>query len=243
MNGKRPPYDEQKALFESQIAAQGITTLAGEATGLSLIDAGLAGAGANSFVSMMAVIHPGDPTAVDSRDITAFNDVTGEVTVASAFKGGQVAAGTPYKIVTFRFVPAEVAALAATTDNILLDTQIRVTPAGVKAINAGITKYLHIDSGTNGAEILAIIIEGVIGHAWTLDVYVPAADGEAATQAKSKRDAITYGAADTEGGLLKPFGIAFDAYLNFTNDGANDQIDQVTVVYRSRGALTLTWEA
>jgi len=111
--GKRPPLDEQKSLWQATVAAEGVTTSAGEGTGLSLVDAGLAGAGANSFVSMMAIIHPGDPTQVDSRDATAFNNGTGEVTVASAFKGGQVAAGVPYKIVTFRFVPAEVAALAA----------------------------------------------------------------------------------------------------------------------------------
>jgi len=103
-SGKRPPLDEERALFEATVAAEGVTTSAGEATGLSLVDAGLAGAGANSFVSMMAVLHPGDPTQVDSRDVTAFNNGTGEVTVASAFKGGQVAAGVPYKIVTFRFV-------------------------------------------------------------------------------------------------------------------------------------------
>jgi len=111
--GKRPPLDEQKSLWQATVAAEGVTTSDGEATGLSLIDAGLAGAGANSFVSMMA----GDPTQVDSRDVTAFNNATGEVTVASAFKGGQVAAGVPYKIVTFRFVPAEVAALAADVGN------------------------------------------------------------------------------------------------------------------------------
>lgn len=129
------------------------------------------------------------------------------------------------------------------TGDIGPDVQIRKIQSGAKAINAAITKYLHVDSGINGAEILAIIIEGVIAHDWTLDVYVPAADAEAATQAKSKRDAITYAAADAEGGLLKPFAIPFDCYLDFTNDGANDQIDQVTVVYRSRAALTLTWEA
>jgi len=112
-SGKRPPLDEERALFEATVAAEGVTTSAGEGTGLSLVDARLAGAGANSFVSMMAVIHPGDPTQVDSRDVTAFNNGTGEVTVASAFKGGQVAAGVPYKIVTFRFVPAEVAAIDA----------------------------------------------------------------------------------------------------------------------------------
>jgi hypothetical protein len=112
-SGRRPPLDEQKALFEATVAAEGATTSAGNAGGTSFIDAGLFGAGVNSFVSMMAVIHPGHPNLVDSRDITAFNNVTGEVTVASAFKGGQVAAGVPYKIVTFRFVPAEVAALQA----------------------------------------------------------------------------------------------------------------------------------
>ena len=112
-SGRRPPLDEQKALFEATVAVEGITTAAGDAGGTSFVDAGLIGAGADSFVSMMAVIHPGDPNLVDSRDITTFNNATGEVTIASAFKGGQVAAGTRYKIVTFRFVPAEIAALQA----------------------------------------------------------------------------------------------------------------------------------
>ena len=124
--GKRPPLDEQKSLWEATLAAEGITTGAGEATGLSLDDVGLAGVGPNSFISMLAVIHPGDPTRVDSKDITGFNNVTGRVTVASAFKGGQVAAGVPYKIVTFRFTPAEVAAIDAkigtATDNADLGT-------------------------------------------------------------------------------------------------------------------------
>jgi len=110
---KRPVIHEQKSLFEATVAAEGITTTAGEATGLSLEDIGLAGSGVGSFISMLAVIYPGDPANVDSQDITAFDNGSGEVTVATAFKGGQVPAGTPYKIVTFRFVPAEVAALAA----------------------------------------------------------------------------------------------------------------------------------
>lgn len=146
------------------------------------------------------------------------------------------------QITALRLAELDAANIPADVDTILLDTQIRKVQSGIKAINAGITKYLYIDSGTNGAEILSIAIEGVIGHDWTLDVYVPAADGEAATSPQSKRDAITYLAADTEGGLLGPFGIPFDAYLDFTNNGVNDQIDQVTITYRSRGALTLTWE-
>ncbi len=248
----RPPLDELLALFRSTIAREGVTTGAGAVTGDSIIDAGLIGIGANSFFTMLMVVYPGDFNLVDSMDITGFNNVTGEVTFSSAYKGvaAAIPAGVPYKIVTYKFVPAEVAAIVAAlivvdgiVDNILLDTQIRTVQSGVKAINAGITKYLHIDSATNGAEILSIAIEGVIAHDWTLDVYVPAADAEAATQAKSKRDTVAYLAADTEGGLLKPFGIPFDCYLDFTNDGVNDQIDQVTVTYRSRAALTLTWEA
>lgn len=123
----------------------------------------------------------------------------------------------------------------------LLDAQVRVIQSGAQAILAAATEWLHIDSGTNGAEILSIAIAGINGHDWTLAIYVPSADAVAAPAADDKRDAITYLAADTEGGLLKPFGIPFNCYLQFTNDGANDQIDQVTVVYRSRDVLVLTW--
>ena len=133
------------------------------------------------------------------------------------------------------------ASIAADIAAVVLDTQIRTIQSGVQAILADATEWLHIDSGTNGTEILGIAIEGLIGHDWTLDVYVPAADGEGAVQAKSKRDTVPYVAADTEGGLLKPFSIPFDCYLQFTNDGANDQIDQVTITYRSAAPLTLTW--
>lgn len=111
--GKRPPLDEEKAIFEASVAREGVTTAAGAAPGNSLIDAGLIGFGANSFFSMLAVVYPGQPNLVDSFDITAFNNVTGEITLSHNYKGGQIPAGVPYKIVTFRFVPAEVAALQA----------------------------------------------------------------------------------------------------------------------------------
>ncbi len=119
-SGKRPPLSEQKSLWEATVAAEGVTSANGEGTGLSLIGAGLIGSGANSFVSMLAVVNTG-AASVDSRDITAFNNVTGEVTVASTFKDGQVLAGTHFKIVTFRFVPAEVAALEVLVNDLLAD--------------------------------------------------------------------------------------------------------------------------
>ncbi|MBA7593175.1 hypothetical protein ES703_00092 [subsurface metagenome] len=135
MGGKRPPLDEERALFEATVAAEGVTTSAGEGTGLSLIDAGLKGVGANSFVSMLAVIYPGQPALVDSKDITAFDNDTGEVTVASAFKGGEVAAGVPYKIVTFRFVPAEVAAIETIVTAIQATLGALNTAAATGAVN------------------------------------------------------------------------------------------------------------
>ncbi len=125
--------------------------------------------------------------------------------------------------------------------DIVLDTLIRVIQSGVQAIGAAATEWLNIDSGTNGAEIISIAIAGINGHDWTLATYVPSADAVAAPVADDKRDTIEYLAADTEGGLLKPFGFAFNCFLQFTNDGGADQIDQVTVTYRSRDVLSLTW--
>jgi len=119
--GKRPPLDEEKALFESQVAREGTTTGPGAVAGNSLIDAGLKGFGANSFFTMLAVVHPGNAQLVDSFDITAFDDVTGEVTLNHNYKGGRIPAGVPYKIVTFRFVPTEVAALTALVQALMLD--------------------------------------------------------------------------------------------------------------------------
>ena len=129
-------------------------------------------------------------------------------------------------------------------DNVLLDTQIRVVASGTKAITNGTTKWLSIDSGTNGAEILSIVINGLIGAVWTLNIYVPAADAVADTAAGDFRSTISYAAIDTTGGLISPFAIPFNCFLDFTNGGvAEASITQVQVVYRSRGALTLAWEA
>jgi hypothetical protein len=121
---KRPPSDEEIGLFGATVAVEGVTTDAGAGTGDSFTDAALAGAGDNSFVSMLAVLYPGDPRQVDSMDITAFNTVTGEVTLAQAYKGvaAAIPAGVPYKIVTFRFGGyAEPSATGATTGAAYID--------------------------------------------------------------------------------------------------------------------------
>jgi len=148
--GKRPPLDEQKSLWEGTVATEGVTTGAGAITGDSFIDAGLAGAGATSFVSMLAVIYPGQPRNVDSMDITAFDNVTGEVTLAKAYKGvaAAIPIGVPYKIVTFRFVPAEVAALTVLVNAAL--TRIGVsTDAGDLATLFAKHKQAFLGTHTN----------------------------------------------------------------------------------------------
>jgi len=111
----RPPLDEILALFQATVAAEGTTTAPGNIAGNTIIDAALAGSGDNSFVSMLMVVYPGQPRLVDSMDITAFDNGNGEVTLSTAYKGvaAAIPIGVPYKIVTFRFVPAEVAALTA----------------------------------------------------------------------------------------------------------------------------------
>jgi len=120
---KRPALDELISLWQSTIAAEGITTAPGAGAGNSIIDTGLIGIGANSFVSMLMVVYPGQLRLVDSMDITAFTDLTGEVTLSTAYKGvaAAIPAGVPYKILTFRFVPAEVAALTALVQALMLD--------------------------------------------------------------------------------------------------------------------------
>lgn len=102
-------------LQHSQIAVRGTTTGAGAGTGKSFFDATLIGVDAGSFISMLAILYPGQPTKVDSMAITAFTTGSGEVALARAYKGvaAPIPAGVPYIIVTFRFVAADVASLTA----------------------------------------------------------------------------------------------------------------------------------
>ncbi len=153
----RPPLDEILALFRATVAAEGVTTGAGAGAGNSIIDAGLALSGANSFFSMLMVLYPGQPRLVDSMDITGFNNGTGEVTFSTAYKGvaAAIPAGVPYKIVTVRFVPAEVAALTALVQALMLD----VGDASTSVLGSiwNILGNPAVDLATSIAAILAAI--------------------------------------------------------------------------------------
>lgn len=107
-SNRRPPLNEILALYQSQIAREGYTTVVGAAGGISIIDAGLIGYGANSFLSMTLQIYSGDDRRVDTADITGFDNGAGEIFVSGPMKGGQVPAGVAYKVLTQRPSIAEI---------------------------------------------------------------------------------------------------------------------------------------
>jgi mannose/fructose/N-acetylgalactosamine-specific phosphotransferase system component IID len=123
-------------------------------------------------------------------------------------------------------------------------TQHRKIAAGSKTIASTVSKYLSIDSLTNGAEIIGVTIKGVVGADWTLKIYIPAVDTVVSPVAGDLRDTIIYESTDTFGGSLKGFSIPFNCFLSFTNDSVgSDDIDEVEIQYRSASDLTVSWEA
>lgn len=129
-------------------------------------------------------------------------------------------------------------------DNILLDTQLKFAVAGTHAFTTGLENFLNIDSGTDGAEIISITLKGIVGADWTVELYIPTDDAVASPAAGDKRAEETYVNTDTEGGQLAGIGaIRYNMFLDITNDSAgDDNVDEVIIAYRSRGAVTATWE-
>lgn len=85
-------------LTNAIIVHQGITTAPGLAGGLSIIDAGLAGFGVNTYYGFIVQIYYDDTTKTDAQVETVFNNATGEITVGTGFKGGVVPAGVKYQV-------------------------------------------------------------------------------------------------------------------------------------------------
>ena len=98
---KRPMLQELKDLIAASLAGSriGYTTTIGNAGGTTFTDATLIGAGANSFISMSVVIAPDDILAIDRAEISAFNNATGEFSLETAYKGGQIPLGTQYALI------------------------------------------------------------------------------------------------------------------------------------------------
>ena len=130
-------------------------------------------------------------------------------------------------------------------DTIIDETQLKFVAAGSKTIASSAEKYLSIDSGADGAEIVSITIKGVVGADWTIETYVSVVDAVAAPAAGDKRDEDVYVNTDDKGGQMSNIGaIRYNMFLDITNDSAgSDNIDEVIVAYRSAGTLSLAWEA
>ena len=121
--------------------------------------------------------------------------------------------------------------------------KIRAIAAGSKTIGAAAEKYLGIDSGTNGAEILSIEIKGVNSADWKLEMYIPTDDAVSAPAAEDKREELIWSAASEGGFIPGPISIPYNMFLDFTNNaGAPDDIDEVIVKYRSKDPITVEWE-
>jgi len=147
----RPPLDELVSLQQAIVAREGSTTGPGGAGGISIVDAALIGFGADSFRSMTLQIYPGDPTRVDTADITGFDNGSGEVSVSGAMKGGVVPAGVPYKILTLRPAIAEVHGV------------FTVLPSAPEIIEPDTTQDLSLSISTvEGIPVAATLTAGTI---------------------------------------------------------------------------------
>lgn len=105
-------------LLRALIIAQGVTTANGNVGGTTLIDSALIGA--VGMVNTTVLLFPGSPLQAQVRDSSAFNAVTGEITVSAAYSA-QVVAGTPYVVLASPPTVAEVAAIAADLAALMAD--------------------------------------------------------------------------------------------------------------------------
>ena len=218
---------------------QGVTTADGAGDGSTLVCSDLASQD-EDFDGNHVIVTSG--TYRNARDING-TTLAGTVTFTSVLKG-QIVKGTTFMIVGFRTTPAEVAALKAVADNIILDTQLKFAVSGSHTFTTGLENFLNIDSGTDGAEIISITLKGVPGAAWSIELYIPTDDAVASPAASDKRAKETYTTSDLEGGQLVNIGaIRYNLFLDITNDSVgSDNVDEVIIAYRSRGTVTATWE-
>jgi hypothetical protein len=161
---KRPPVDEFKSLCEALVVREGVTTGAGAAAGTSIIDAGLIGFGVNSYVDLVILINPGQEDTTDAKICTVFANGTGEITVGSAFKGGQVLAGVPYKVLNLGSSASSIAAAMVIINNIfsIVNAMLELTETGgiVTTTGPGTEDDVYINNAPTGVfEPIAVKID------------------------------------------------------------------------------------
>jgi len=124
-------------------------------------------------------------------------------------------------------------------------TNMKLKTVSSKSIGAGMVnkKYCHIDAGDAPAEIIGIEIAGIVGYAWCIDLYVPHAEGITTLQPSDKRDSKAFLDTDTKGGHIQQYGMPYNSFLDFTNDGSGNQIaGPLAITYICANNLVITWE-
>lgn len=125
--------------------------------------------------------------------------------------------------------------------------KLRTVTSGSKTVNNSDSKYLEIDSGTNGAEILSIIIAAANWSAdkWVIELYIPPVDGFLSPEAEDKKDEFDW-TEKSEAGLISGIiAIPYNMFLKFNNTatGAGSaDITDVIIAYHTKGTLSLAWE-
>lgn len=162
LHNKSPEDERQTPL----VPIRSVTTAAGNAGGLSLIDARLVGL-TDSPVQLTIVRRPDDPLRAEVRQASAFNAVTGEVTVGTAFSS-QMAAAEHYAIVTTSRIGGLTLLLSTILQPVVVNGSVgpnnffagaievvSLTPTGVTMLGG---LYLDINGFANGAILTATVL-------------------------------------------------------------------------------------
>jgi len=117
--------------YSETVLYKGITTSDGVGGGTTLIDSALIGV--NDFLTDVNIIIQSGDCRRETRDISSFTNVTGTITVGTAFSA-QIVSGVTFAIVARMSADVEVAVLQADVTIIKADTQtiedstLKVTP-------------------------------------------------------------------------------------------------------------------
>ncbi len=151
--------------YSETVLYKGITTSDGAGGGTTLIDSALVGV--NDFVTDTIIIIQSGDCRRETRDVSSFTNVTGTITVGTAFSA-QIVSGVTFAIVARMSSDVEVAALQAdigdfsarTNDNSLLDVIGLPDVAGKDLYTCLITDRF----GSPSATLSTTILDGIDGR-------------------------------------------------------------------------------
>ena len=133
-------------LIRALTAYSGITTADGAGDGTTLVDSNLIGR--NDFISEKTILIMSGDAKDEDKGATAFDNVTGTVTLQGTGFNAQIKAGTIYRVLNISTVEVDVANIAAKIDAIKGATGIFYeqadTAVNITAIAASETDVLNL---------------------------------------------------------------------------------------------------